>query len=42
MTPVFDGETDPNATVTFKILPDGKEYTKVADAEGKWSIPLDK
>ena len=40
-TPTFDGKTDPNATVTLKILPNGKTYTKVADSEGKWSIPLD-
>ena len=41
-TPIYTGKTDPNASITLKILPDGKVYTGSADSNGDWSIQLDK
>ena len=41
-TPIYSGKTDANANITLKVLPDGKVYTTTADANGDWSIQLDK
>ncbi len=39
-TPVFNGTTEPGATVKLSVQPDGKSYTTTADAQGNWSIAL--
>jgi len=41
-TPTYSGNSDANASITLKILPDGKLYTTTADGNGDWSILLDK
>jgi len=41
MTPTYKGDSDPEAMIVLKILPDGKIYNTQADADGKWSIKLD-
>jgi len=40
-TPIFSGKTDPKANVLIKLL-NGKDYSAVADADGIWSLSLDK
>ncbi len=41
-TPIYSGKTDANANITLKVLPDGKVYSTAADANGDWSVQLDK
>ena len=38
--PTFSGKTDPNASITFKLSPSGKEFTIQADDSGNWSYTL--
>ena len=38
--PTISGKSDPNATITFKLTPSGKEYTTQADKDGNWSFTL--
>jgi len=40
LSPTIVGKTDPDATITYKLLPSTTEHTITADNEGNWSFTL--